>query len=49
MERREKEIHIDTDDARGGSTPKVMRWVLGVSLVLAVIAMSAVWPIPAMS
>lgn len=48
MERHGDEVHVETDDARGGSTPHVTRWVLGVSLTLAVIAMSAVWIIPAL-
>ncbi|CCW20058.1 hypothetical protein EBBID32_44290 [Sphingobium indicum BiD32] len=33
------EQHITTDDARGGSTEHVVRYVLGISLALAVIAM----------
>lgn len=49
MERRGEEIHTETDDARAGSTPGVMRYVLGISLALAVIAMSAVWIIPSLS
>ena len=49
MERRGDEIHIDSDDARGGSTPHIVRYVLGISLALAVIAMTAVWLIPALS
>lgn len=39
---------IDTDDARGGSTGGKLRYVLGFSLLLAIIAMSAVWIIPAL-
>ncbi len=31
-------IHLDTEDARAGSTPHVTRYVLGISLVLVVIA-----------
>lgn len=46
MERQGDEVHIETNDARGGSTPHVVRWVLGISLGLAVVAMSAVWIIP---
>ena len=30
-------IHINTDRARGGSTPGVTRYVLGVSLVLIIV------------
>lgn len=49
MERRGEEVHIDTDEARGGSTPNIMRWVLAISLTLAIIAMSAVWIVPAIT
>lgn len=49
MERKGDEIHIDSDDARAGSTPHIVRYVLGFSLALAVIAMTAVWLIPALS
>lgn len=35
----EQEKHIETDAARGGVTPYIVRYVLGVSLTLAVIAM----------
>lgn len=49
MERRGEEVHVDTDEARGGSTPNIMRWVLAISLTLAVIAMSAVWIVPAIT
>ena len=41
-------IHIEDDDARAAETTGVLRWILGVSLVLAIIAMSAVWIIPAL-
>jgi len=33
------EEHISTDNARAGSTEHVVRYVLGISLALAVIAM----------
>lgn len=36
------EPHIGTNDARAGSTPHIARYVLGASLVLAVIAMVVV-------
>ncbi|MEO1488313.1 MAG: hypothetical protein AAFR88_02590 [Pseudomonadota bacterium] len=41
-------IHIEDDDARAASTPGIMRYILGISLLLAIIAMSAVWIIPAL-
>jgi hypothetical protein len=33
----DKQIELDTDDARAGATPGVMRYVLGISLVLVVV------------
>lgn len=44
----DKTIHIEDDDARAASTPGILRYILGISLLLAVIAMSAVWIIPAL-
>ena len=41
-------IHIEDDDARGAATPGILRYVLAISLLLAVIAMSLVWIIPAL-
>ncbi|AOF97596.1 hypothetical protein [Sphingobium sp. RAC03] len=38
----DKEEHITTEEARGGSSEHVVRYVLGISLGLAVIAMLAV-------
>lgn len=35
----EQERHISTQDARSGATPHVVRYVLAISLALAVIAM----------
>ena len=46
---KDEEIHIEDDDARAASTPGIMRYVLGISLLLAVIAMTIVWLIPALS
>ena len=42
-------IHIEDDEAKAGETSGHMRWVLGISLILAVIAMSLVWIIPSLS
>jgi len=38
-----EELHLDVDEARGGETPHIVRYVLGISLALAILAMSAVW------
>ncbi|MEJ5978558.1 hypothetical protein WG901_18040 [Novosphingobium sp. PS1R-30] len=43
MERHGDEVHINTEDARGGSTPHIVRYVLLISLVLVIVALSAVW------
>jgi hypothetical protein len=42
-------IHIEDDDATGAVKTGHMRWVLAISLLFAVIAMSAVWIIPALT
>ncbi len=42
-------IHIEDDDATGAVKTGHMRWVLAVSLLLAIIVMSAVWIIPALT
>ena len=46
MERQGDEVHLNEVEATGARQPHVVRWVLGISLVLAVIAMSLVWLIP---
>lgn len=43
----DKGVRINDQDARGAVTNTGLRYVLGFSLGLAVIAMSAVWIIPA--
>lgn len=35
----ERETHIATDRARAGSTPHIVRYVLGISLILVIVAM----------
>ena len=35
----EQERHVSAEDARSGATPHVVRYVLGISLALAIIAM----------
>lgn len=42
------ERHYSEEEASGASKENVVRWVLGVSLLLVVVAMSAVWIIPAL-
>lgn len=43
----EGRIHIEDDDARGAHTTGRMRWVLGIGLLVAVVAMSLIWIVPA--
>ena len=38
-----QEVHRETDEARGGSTPHIVRWVLGISLFAAIVLLSAIW------
>ncbi len=47
MEQRGDEVHVETDEARGGSTPHIVRYVLIISLVLAIGALTAIWVIKA--
>ena len=44
----DEEIHVDDDLARAGETSGHMRWVLAIGTVLAVIAMSLIWIVPAL-
>jgi len=43
MERQGDETHLETDEARGAEATGVMRWVLGISLLLAIGLLSAIW------
>ncbi|HEX7751923.1 MAG TPA: hypothetical protein VF440_05930 [Novosphingobium sp.] len=43
MEMHDNEVHIRTDEARGGSTPHIVRYVLVISLFLAIAALSLIW------
>ena len=49
MENRDGRIYIEDDDARGAVTNTGLRWVLAISLLLAVVAMTLVWVIPALT
>ena len=42
------ERHYSDEEVTGARQEHVVRWVLGVSLVLIVIAMSAVWIVPSL-
>ena len=43
MERQGDEIHVNETEASGATKPHVGRYVLGFSLLMVVIAMSAIW------
>lgn len=37
------EVHLDTTEARSGETPHIVRYVLSIGLILAILALSAIW------
>lgn len=37
------ELHAETDAARAGSTPHIVRWILAISLFSAIALLSAIW------
>ena len=43
MERRGDEIHLETEEARSGETSNVVRYVLTIGLILAILALTAIW------
>ena len=43
MERDGDEVHVTETEASGGSKPDVVRYVLGISLLLVVVLMSVIW------
>lgn len=49
MQRIGDEVHLDTEEARSGATPHIVRYVLVISLLLAILALSAIWITGALS
>ncbi|MCB2076215.1 MAG: hypothetical protein KDE55_00805 [Novosphingobium sp.] len=49
MERQGEEIHVSTAEASAGETPHIVRYVLFFGLILAILAMSAIWITGALS
>ena len=49
MAEQNEPIHIEDDDARAAQSTGYMRYVLGIGLLIAIVAMSIVWIIPALS
>lgn len=43
MATEDDQTHIETDAARGGSTPHIVRWILAVSLFAAIALLSVIW------
>ena len=43
MERQGEEVHVTTNEARGGSTQHIVRYVLMFSLLLAIGTLSLIW------
>lgn len=43
MERQGDEIHVNTEEASGGAQLGIVRYVLAISLLLAILALSAIW------
>jgi len=44
----DEKIHIDEEDVSGGSKEGVVRWILGIGLLLAIVALSVIWIVPAL-
>lgn len=36
-------IHLDTDKARAGTTPGVVRWMLAIGLTAVILGMALLW------
>jgi len=45
MQGDDKEVHIETDKARGGSTPGVVRWMLLIGLSVTILGMIVIWAV----
>ena len=43
MENKRGEMHIETDEARAGATPHIVRWVLAISLFAAIVLLTIIW------
>jgi hypothetical protein len=43
MKREGDQVVLNTEEASGGTTPHIVRYILAISLLLAILALSAVW------
>ena len=48
MQRDGDDLHLTECEASGGERPHIVRWVLAISLVLAIALLSAIWIIGAL-
>ena len=49
VDQNETEIRTDEERVSGGSKEGVVRWVLGIGLLLAVVLLSLIWIVPALT
>ncbi len=49
VDQNESEIRTDEERVSGGSKEGVVRWVLGIGLLLAIVALSLIWIVPALT
>ncbi|HSQ96678.1 MAG TPA: hypothetical protein VLM18_11360 [Croceibacterium sp.] len=47
MPTRADEVDTEADEVRAGSTPHIVRWVLAISLLAAIVLLTAIWVIGA--
>jgi hypothetical protein len=43
MQTRGDEVHAEVEEARAGSTPNIVRWVLAISLLAAIVLLTVNW------
>jgi hypothetical protein len=43
MEKDGDEIHVSGEEASGGTQPHIVRYILAISLLLAVVLLSLIW------
>ena len=49
MDGNDTQLHAETDAARAGSTPHIVRWILAISLFAAIVLLSIIWITGAMT
>ncbi len=43
MKRNGDQVELTTEEASGGTSPHIVRYILLISLTLAIVALSAIW------